>query len=113
MDLGFEIFAEILRNDARLNEYTQIRNRYVWEKREDRCERRIGIAHQSQTNVVGLGPFHVVDDGLNYVCGNSLTRESFQHMGFGKKRIVESERKNLRVALSEQCAGNTARSAAR
>ena len=55
----------------------------------------------------------MADNGLNDVGGNFVARQGLQNSRFGQKRVVESDRKYLRVTLSNQRARDAARSPAR
>ena len=54
LDFGLEIAAEIFGDDAGSSEFTKIRNGEMRQEGEDGGKRRVGIANQGETYVVGL-----------------------------------------------------------
>jgi hypothetical protein len=70
------------------------------------------MTNESKTDVVGAGPFAVVNDGVNDFRVDLFARENLEDLGFGEMRVIEDDGKDLRAAFRKQRPRHTAGSAA-
>ena len=71
------------------------------------------MANQGDPNVVGAGPFAVMNDCQNDRSWNFPLRKNLQDLRFGQEWIVQNHGKHLRMGVSKERPGNASRAAPR
>src|SRR2546429_1738119 len=101
LNFGLDVAAQSFRNDARGSKFAKVGDGELWQVRKNGGQRCVGLAKQSDSNVVGDGPFAVLNDCWNYCGWQLFAGKSFQDLRFGEIGIVENHGEHLRMTFCE------------
>src|SRR5690348_3084393 len=113
LDFGLDVAAKRFRHNAGSGKFAKVGNGELWQVGKNGGQWHGRLAQKRDADVVGDGPFAVMNDGGNHGRGKFFSRESFQDLRFRQMEVVENDGDNLRMALRQQRSGNSRRATAR